>query len=813
MGKTAVLAWAEYEAARRGMRVGSGVAAQVEGAWPYAPVLEALADLSRRHPTLLDSLDDELRKEIESGLSGRTVEWTARGGHQRLFVAAAELVRLAAGTGVVLVVDDADQADDASLRLLHYLARGTVSERVLLILGHRTISPELAQVRRSLLGRGTGVTLDLRPLPHDDVQALVRTIVPEADDALVETVHAASGGVPLFVVELARSAAAGRDLVAESLVPPSGDEPGSLAAAAILGSTFDTDEFIGVTGLSEPDAYAALDGALEQNLLLRTASGWEFRHALVRDALLAKVQPAQLRGLHRRAADALEVLQRPATRIGFHLVQAGDRAGAVPWVIEAARSSAALGAYREGLDGLAVVRDAATGAELAALLSLRADLLMAEADPGTVDAYREALGCVSDPVERSKLRARLARAATYAGDLDTAAVALEGLTPDGSADDATLLLARGSLAFFQGDLDAAAEAAAEARRRVVLGVPQEWQMFDLVTLQGLVAHTRGQWFERLEFEMRRGIKRPGMAARIFDSHLCVAEYLLYGPTPYPEIVSMATELRDTAERAGVLRAVAFATTLRGGAAYLMGDLELAASELRESADLHHDIGSTAGEAHSLQRLAEVELARGNRAEANRLLVRALPLARFSSIALHIIVRVYGTIIEAAADPDAARAAVDRAEATMGVDDTCPFCSIMFAVPAAKACADAGDLHEARQHLQTAEKSVRLWKGTSWHASLMETKARIALAEHDLDAAARFWLHAAELFEASGQPLDAGRCRDREADARHVPLLAADRGDLGGQQVGGVPRQPVARSGNGDEPTARRLGGGGPDSGR
>jgi tetratricopeptide (TPR) repeat protein len=509
---------------------------------------------------------------------------------------------------------------------------------------------------------------------------------------------------------------------------------------------------------------------------LRTDAGWEVRHALVRDALLAKVPQAQLRRLHRRAADALQALDRPATRIGFHLVQAGDRVGAVPWVIEAARSSAALGAYREGLEALAMVREAATGADLAALLSLRADLLMAEADPGTVDAYREALACVSDPTERSKLRARLARAATFSGDLDTAAVALDGLTPDGSPDDATLLMARGCLAFYQGDLDAAAEAAAEARRRVILGVPQEWQMFDLVSLQGLVAHTRGQWFERLDFEMRRGVSRPGMAARIFDSHLCVAEYLLYGPTPYPEIVSMATELRDTAERAGVLRAVAFATTLRGEAAYLMGDLELAAGELRESSDLHHDIGSTAGEAHSLQRLAEVQLALGDRAEANRLLIRALPLARFSSIALHIIVRVYGTLIEAAADAESARAAVDRAEATMGVDDHCMFCSIMFAVPAAKACADAGDLREARQYLQTAEKSAQLWKGTSWQASLMETKGRIALAEHDLDAAAGFWAYAADLFDSARQPRDARRCREQDADTRRVPSLSRRRAD-------------------------------------
>jgi ATP/maltotriose-dependent transcriptional regulator MalT len=73
----------------------------------------------------------------------------------------------------------------------------------------------------------------------------------------------------------------------------------------------------------------------------------------------------------------------------------------------------------------------------------------------------------------------------------------------------------------------------------------------------------------------------------------------------------------------VLRAVAFATALRGEAALLSGDLTLADMELTEAAELHHDIGSTAGEAHSLQRLAEVRLAQGDRAEAQQLLRRAL----------------------------------------------------------------------------------------------------------------------------------------------------------------------------------------------
>ena len=61
VGKSALLDWVSRRAERVGWRVGHGVAAAVEGAWPYAPVLEALADLCRRHPTLLDGLADTYR--------------------------------------------------------------------------------------------------------------------------------------------------------------------------------------------------------------------------------------------------------------------------------------------------------------------------------------------------------------------------------------------------------------------------------------------------------------------------------------------------------------------------------------------------------------------------------------------------------------------------------------------------------------------------------------------------------------------------------------------------------------------------------
>jgi hypothetical protein len=68
---------------------------------------------------------------------------------------------------------------------------------------------------------------------------------------------------------------------------------------------------------------------------------------------------------------------------------------------------------------------------------------------------------------------------------------------------------------------------------------------------------------------------PGLATNVFDPHLRVAEYLLYGPTPYVEVIDLAHGLRRTAHDAGALRAVAFASALAGEAALLAGDLDLA----------------------------------------------------------------------------------------------------------------------------------------------------------------------------------------------------------------------------------------------
>jgi tetratricopeptide (TPR) repeat protein len=627
------------------------------------------------------------------------------------------------------------------------------------------ITPERT---RGLLGRSGVVELPLRPLDDDSARLLARSNAP-LDDTRLEQVVGLAAGNPYMIVELARRGAHGAtwadsiDSVAIAGIPA--DTRDVLQRVATTGTVFDSDEFVALSGLPDSAAFDHLDRALSLGVLEPADVGYRFRHRLVREGLMRDVPPHRLRRIHRDAAEHLAALGASPARVGHHLVLADDARRAVPYLLAAAETEASVGAYRDALNLLDAVRASAVDADRARIAALRADLLMALGDPGAVSAYREALELAA-PADRRRLTARLARAAVMSGDIDTAEVALEDVEPDGGPDDGEILLAQGHTAFFTADFQRAATVAEEARRRVLAG-EQTWQVLDLVSLQGLIAHQRGEWFDRMRAELRSTLHVPTVANAVFDGYLCPAEFLLYGPTPYEDVIALARGLRNTALRSGALRAVAFASALIGEAALLSGDLELADDELRDSVDVHHDLGSAAGEAHSLQRLAEVRLAQGDREEAFRLLDQALPLARWSMMAKHLLQRIYGTMIIAAPNPTTARAIVDRAESTLGTEDQCLFCAVMLSVPAAIACANVGDLDHAHHHLRTATQLANVWDGTSWEAAIAEARAVVLGAEGDTASAREQLDTAITRFAQAGQPRDRARCQRRrdEIDSR------------------------------------------------
>jgi DNA-binding SARP family transcriptional activator len=69
IGKSSLLAVASELAREMGFRIAHGTSSLVEGAWPNAPVVGALADLCRRHPTPLDGLRSAGTRSVRSARS------------------------------------------------------------------------------------------------------------------------------------------------------------------------------------------------------------------------------------------------------------------------------------------------------------------------------------------------------------------------------------------------------------------------------------------------------------------------------------------------------------------------------------------------------------------------------------------------------------------------------------------------------------------------------------------------------------------------------------------------------------------------
>ena len=120
-------------------------------------------------------------------------------------------------------------------------------------------------------------------------------------------------------------------------------------------------------------------------------------------------------------------------------------------------------------------------------INLASSLAAAEVNSLLVDCDPQSnassgLGLVKDPERISTYHLLMGAA--------SAEEALRGLRADGGPHDAAILLATGMLAYFTGDLDGAQTAVEQARALALApGAPD--RMLDVITMQGMLAHSRG----------------------------------------------------------------------------------------------------------------------------------------------------------------------------------------------------------------------------------------------------------------------------------------------------------------------------------
>lgn len=244
----------------------------------------------------------------------------------------------------VVVLEDLQWADEATLDLLRFVARRLGSLPCLILATHRDDLAHDHPLRRAVGSLvGSHVTrLDLAPLSVDAVRALV-------GDRLIDPVslHASTGGNPFFLVETLDAApgalpASVRDVVLTRAVPLSGAARDALDAAAVLGRQVGAD-LIQVVGDCDT---AAVDECIRAGLLIDDGGHQAFRHELSRQAVEDSMTPLRRRQLHALALAALgddgDVVQR-----AHHAIGAGDQAAIVDLAWQAADQCVALGAWRQ----------------------------------------------------------------------------------------------------------------------------------------------------------------------------------------------------------------------------------------------------------------------------------------------------------------------------------------------------------------------------------------------------------------------------------------------------------------------------------
>ncbi len=402
---------------------------------------------------------------------------------------------------------------------------------------------------------------------------------------------------------------------------------------------------------------------------------------------------------------------------------------------------------------------------------------LTEEDPTDEQAARALMRAHLEAGERreairrfERLREALSDHLGVGPDRDTVALyedvlALEGAPQPSEAERAHALLAWALVHMNRNEI-AEAERAAEEARAIALDAGLGRELGEAAVILAKVAMAQGRWRERFADELAESMRmRANMEPIVYDAHLCLAEYYLNGPEGYETAAEFARQMMRIADEAGSATGAALALLMLGEAELLAGDLLAAEVHLKGAAEANDREGCISGAALARQRLAEAAVSRGRRYEANRLLGRARSLALRSDLVTHLLVRVFGTMIHAAADPKKAITVLRVAEQELSQMRSCEPCSMGYLTSAATASARAGELDRARSFLAEAERIAGMWQGGLWTGAVWEARGILRQAEGEGEQAHAMFREAAQAFARAGNQSDAARCLEAAAGLR------------------------------------------------
>jgi DNA-binding SARP family transcriptional activator len=340
------------------------------------------------------------------------------------------------------------------------------------------------------------------------------------------------------------------------------------------------------------------------------------------------------------------------------------------------------------------------------------------------------------------------------------ALASPSVEPVSAADRLRASVAWGLVHLHSGDFSKAEGIAREARA-LALAAGLARETGEASALLGLVAHMQGRWPALFRSEFTEWVRdNSTFVSNVFDGHLCLAEFCLFGPGGHGLMAEAARELGTVAERVGSVAGRALSALIIGEAELFSGRLAEAERLLTEAQSLHEEVGATSGRVMALHGLAQIALMQGQRWLAGRLIERAQGLAVTTWLHPHLWIRLQGLAVEAATSPETAEDAVLAGDRAIANGHTCQPCSMGFRTASAIALAEAGALDRVGRRLDEAERLAGMWSGGPWVAALWEARGIERRAHGNEERALAAFSEAATRFGELGRPADRARCEAR-----------------------------------------------------
>jgi DNA-binding CsgD family transcriptional regulator/tetratricopeptide (TPR) repeat protein len=493
----------------------------------------------------------------------------------RLFEDVAALLRrTAADDPLLLVIDDLQWADTASLLLLRFLTGHLRGSRLLVVAMYRDV--EVVDPLRELLGgtAGSYEHVALEGLNRSEVAHLVGSLTgvdPPRDRATA--LHRRTNGNPLFVRELVRLMDDAREGV--DLRVPEGlrevirrrldrlSEPcrALLLTASVLGQRFRLSLLEATSGLPEERLAAPLEEAAAARLVEEipgVVPRYRFTHALVVEVLWQSLGAGRRRELSLRAAVAVEELcagdvAPRLTQLAHHFRLAGEWARAIEYETRAGQRALGMLAYEAAAvhfeRALEMQETAGNGDPLARcrLVLATAEARMASSEiVAARDAYRRA--------------AALARAAGAGELLARAALGVGLATTMGIVDHLEIGL-------LEEALDAVGGADSVLRSRLLARLAMA--LHDTASLD-----RRSALSDQAIAMARRAGDPATLATALLDRHVAIVSH-----EPAERRLAISGEVVRIASSTGDRRLELRARSLRAGSLLELGDMDAVRVEL------------------------------------------------------------------------------------------------------------------------------------------------------------------------------------------------------------------------------------------